>query len=433
MKNKNKWILGTGAAITALAVLSGLAFGQNLISAEASGWTSQGAGKYSVVSEGVLVSEPTDEDYNHANAKRTEALTKGEKISEDASLNKSSDPLLPRQKLKNLDNKSAKALQNQNARVSYKPHSKDGIPEERFLYVQKLGTADGTVLVEDRTTATPHLIASPDNRAYLFEDNGLLYSIDSESLAVSQLTADEQQGVSLDELQSLVAESEDDVYLAWATQPFWSQDGAKVAYLSNRNSVGEEGGEIWLADPNNGEESQVYRSGDWLGLLGWTSAGDIVFWEGKKSNVRLLSLDGEATDLGLGEVYNAQLDPSGRWLVYSPTKAPAEFMAYAFDTGGSEPIASATSGLQFDPSVEFSKKGNKVLLVEYVDDSGDRLIHTFDLDTKQSGRIAPPSKVSITGVPQWVTDEQILVNGKEGDISNAWVVNTAEGGTSDEN
>ncbi|OUS68242.1 hypothetical protein B1748_34265 [Paenibacillus sp. MY03] len=422
--------------VSAALLFGATAASYSYVSGQNNAVTELGVGKYIVTSNNIISTTPSSEEQRIASQLRTELIEKGENVDESASFNLKPDSSYPAQKIFSINDttKQSSNLNDETTILQYTVKNPSGVESVRNLYLHKVVTQNGVELVPNNTTATPALIPSPDGGKYLFEDMNSIFTIDTKSLSVTQITQDYVDGYDKNKLHNELKEKEQSLFRA--TNPVWSLDGTQVSYLSNRTAVDNTSMEIWVIDLLNGTERKVYSSTQPVGTFGWTSTKNLIIWEdshdGSLYSIKELSLKGETSPALLENVDIKDLSRDGKKLLYSPSRPSKDFWVFDIETKEKHQILSVGTGIQFDPTAKFSPEGDKVVALEFAGTKGERIVYVTDIGVGSTQTFGSSDNEIYTATPDWVNNDTLLLNVEKSGESNAKLISVELRGEANE-
>ncbi len=191
--------------------------------------------------------------------------------------------------------------------------------------------------------------------------------------------------------------------LYWASDPNWSPDGRRIAFTSNRETLGSSSDmSVWVLDVATGKATKALGStGDKYRIFGWTAQGQILAWEYSQLPNSLVAispttgdkevlLEGEYLEfLALSDDYKMVLyasRPSGE----NSTSSFAKLYAFSADTRESQLLFEETP-IERLSSIrpDFSEQSDRVVAV-LSDVQGGHTLWVYDLRRQISQRVSLP-------------------------------------------
>lgn len=260
-----------------------------------------------------------------------------------------------------------------------------------------------------RPDALPLLASPADPDLYLLERNAAMFLFDARDLSVTFLG-------DAGERRARLAESSDERPLTWAQEPRWSPDGRFVAFLTNRDTLGEHfGTSIWVHELASGQEFAVLRgeAGRPVVSRGWTPENQVIAEDylpvpGRAPRVSLvaLGLDGSRRVLVPGATYVAQ-SRDARTLVW--WRQSGELRALDLVDGRQSYIwRNESDGPRLRSlQVDFSADGRR-LVTDLEDARHAQSLLVHDLETGESRPVAVRPGWQLALPAGWAADRLVL-------------------------
>ncbi|REK71512.1 PD40 domain-containing protein [Paenibacillus paeoniae] len=418
-------------ALSALSMLLLVGLTVNMVSGQESGLSRNklAGGQYFVAAANLISTTPSIEEKILISQQRKEVIAKGEEFDQLATLKP--DPLYSPQKFYsyNEELKEANEVKSEPVVLYYNVTYQKGVTTEKQLYLHKVISNQGIVLIPDHTIATPELIPSPNEEKYLFSDDGNIFMIDAESLEVSHISKDNVDGYDkLKIIDSLIEGQQ----LFWAWDPKWSLDGESIVYVSNRSHMNGRGMDIWKIDVGDGSETKIYSHSQSLRVIGWTNRNEILIKRTNDNNsediIEKISISGERIAELLKSVDVLDISADGTKLLYSPNRPSTELRV--FDLISNEDVYTLDVGnaIQFDPTATFSPDGEKIVALKYTGVNGEREVCVVNIQSKSDQTFASSKNQMFYSDISWINNVDILINSIEDNKSKAKVVETNVGG-----
>jgi WD40-like Beta Propeller Repeat len=277
----------------------------------------------------------------------------------------------------------------------------------------------------------PPLLENPANSDLsLLERNAAVFLLDTGRMSVKLLGNPAARSSLLAEVARLqedrnAAAAEDGVQpipaLNWGQEPHWSLDGRYVAFLSNRDLVGEQlGNSVWVHELATERDLLVHagQAGQHLVVRGWTPDNELIVDEytrinGNASRARIvaLKLDGSRRTLIAGQGRFVAQSPDGRTLIFLQQRRgrPNELRALDLAGGRQTTIWQDTpTGLHLRSlKVEFSANGQR-LVTDLEDARNNQRLLIYNLRTGQTRVVPVHSGWQLGLPPSWVGNRLLL-------------------------
>lgn len=282
---------------------------------------------------------------------------------------------------------------------------------------------DGKTRYVVRPDALP-LFANPANGDLsVLERNAALFMLDGRSLKVTFLGDADARTTRLASLRARAAEATEEpeqgtTDLSWALGPHWSPDGRYIAFLTNRDTLGEHfGTSIWVHEVATGSERVILRAeaGRPVVVRGWTPDNELIVDDyrtaangSQRVVLAALGLDGSRRRLATGR-FIAQSPDAGILIWLRQRGAHAELLALDLDTGRQRMIwrETANSLRLRSVKVEFRADGRR-LVTDLEDSRNVQSLLVYDLETGKR-RIIPVRSGSQLALPAtWVGDRLLV-------------------------
>lgn len=268
--------------------------------------------------------------------------------------------------------------------------------------------ADGKIRYTSRPDASP-LHWSPANRSLaLLERNSAIFLLDTDKLQVRFLGNPEERRAGLEAAAQLqarsaasAAQTEEEVLnaLNWGQEPHWSPDGRYVAFLTNRDTLGEHfGTSIWVHELATGNERAILRAtaGHPVVVRGWTPKNELIVDDYtvtnkvSRSSVVALGLNGSRRRLSPAAGSFVAQSPDARTLLWiQPRGRQNELRALDLVSGKQNVVwKDSWKGMRLrSAQVEFSADGRR-FVTDLEDAHNAQSLLVYDLGTGKS-RILP--------------------------------------------
>ena len=278
----------------------------------------------------------------------------------------------------------------------------------------------------------PPLIGNPANSDLsLLERNSALFLLDTGNMSVELLgNPDERSSLMADlaRLQTVESGAASDKNspqptsaLNWGQLAHWSPDGRYIAFLSNRDLLGEQlGNSIWVHEHATGNEIAVSRgqAGRHLVVRGWTPGNELIVDEytrtdrrALRSTLAALKLDGSRRSLIRGQGRFVAQSPDGRTLIWLQQRSgrPNELRALDLVSGRQSTIWTDTAnGLHLRSlRVEFSANGQR-LVTDLEDARNLQKLLVYNLRTGRTRVVPVHSGWQLGLPPSWVGNQLLL-------------------------
>lgn len=383
-----------------------------------------GAGPFSVSVPGLLVRQPSESERTDVARRRTEAIERGEAPE--------TVPAHYPMEVQEYDSLTGRIrpVQFRSVHITYNnAFSADGTPQQE-LFLLLVETAKGAILVPEPETPTPPIKVYPELGRYVFEDNGGLWTIDAETMNVTQITRDTIEG--LDRSTQARIATLGGGLLYWATSPVLSPDGHYIAYFSNRSRPTDPNwGEVWVVDLNSGAERRVFSQGkNPIGVLGWTPDGSLLVRDMRRvpadepgDLIEVVSLNGSVQKVLMQNVDVLGMSQTGEKIIFSRLRPYSSLSLLDVSTGAEEQIADLPPGRYFDPTIHFSPDGRRIVGLIVAGMQGEREIFIRDIESKNDRIEKLPFDDLILETPQWIASDVLIINSKNGrGATRSWLL-----------
>lgn len=273
--------------------------------------------------------------------------------------------------------------------------------------------------------ALPLLTSPVDSNLALLERNSALFLFDARSMKVTFLGDPEERRARLAaaaELQaSAAAGASNDSgsnALNWAVGPQWSQNGLYIAFLTNRDTLGEHfGNSIWVHDLSTGHERVILhgQAGEHSVVRGWTSRHELVNEEfrsglggSQQISVAAVGLNGSRGRLASGRFVAQSAD--ARTLIWLRQRGPhAHLVALDLGNNRQQVIWEETPNSMRLRSikVEFSSDGRRVV-TDLENSRNVQSLLVYDLKTGKRRILPVRAGWQIALPPAWIGQRILL-------------------------
>jgi len=301
--------------------------------------------------------------------------------------------------------KAAKALTKQEVKFQ-----DAGTGEEFALDLLTYTGEKGKNVIAEPGSATPKLSKNPkDSSQILFEKNYGLYILDTKTNKVKALGDHQARmnayGKKLGATDH--GDHQDTRTLYWSTLPVWSQDGAQVAFISNRDHINTDKPGImtlWVHNVATGQEVKV--SGDDLAAarpFGWSNDGSILYneyqWTNNKSDATIVALNPSTKQkkaLAKGEF--VAISDDAQTILYTQGEADnVKLFALSVATGESKLIFKAANGeVLRSYKADFSADGTRIV-TDVQSPTGAQSLFVYNLQTGADNRLTLAQGKQLSG------------------------------------
>jgi hypothetical protein len=284
----------------------------------------------------------------------------------------------------------------------------------------------------------PPLLGNPvKSNLSLLERNAALFVLDTGNMSV-RLLGDSAERSSL--IHGAVGDKAGEPPVAalnWGQEAHWSPDGRYIAFLSNRDILGEQlGNSVWVHEYATGRELAAVhgQAGQHVVVRGWTPANELIADEYTRANgnsaqtLVALKLDGSRRRLVSAPGSFVAQTPDGRTLIWLQRRGgrPNELRALDLSGGRQGLIWKDTpAGLHLRSlKVAFSADGQR-LVTDLEDSRNAQKLLVYNLKTGQT-RILPVSSGWQLGLPvSWAANRLVLPLERKG-VARTFLVNPDE-------
>lgn len=259
----------------------------------------------------------------------------------------------------------------------------------------------------------------------LLERNSAIFLLDTDKLQVTFLGNPEERHAGLEaaaRLRSSSAaqtEQEGEHTLNWGQEPYWSWDGRYVAFLTNRDTLGEHfGTSIWVHELATGKERAILRStaGRPVVVRGWTPKNELIVDEytvtnnTSRSSVVALGLDGSRRRLSPAAGSFVAQSPDARTLLWLQSRGRENELRSLDLVNGSQKVIWKDSwkGMRLrSAQVQFSADGKR-LVTDLEDARNAQSLLVYDLKTGKTRILPVRTGWQISLPASWVGNRLLL-------------------------
>lgn len=284
---------------------------------------------------------------------------------------------------------------------------------------------DGKTRYVGRPDAQPLHWSPASQNLGLLERNSAIFLLDTDEMQVRLLGNPEERRASLEaavQVQaSSAAQTEDQGThaLNWGQEPYWSPNGRHVAFLTNRDTLGEHfGTSIWVHELATGRERAILRAtaGRPVVVRGWTPKNELIVDEytvtngTSRSAVVALGLNGPRRRLSSAAGSFVAQTPDARTLLWLQSRGRENELRALDLVNGSKKVIWKDSwkGLRLrSAQVEFSADGRR-LVTDLEDAQNAQSLLVYDLQTGKSRIIPVRTGWQISLPASWVGNRLLL-------------------------
>ena len=282
---------------------------------------------------------------------------------------------------------------------------------------------DGKIRYASRPDALPLRWNPAQQNLGLLERNSALFLLDTDKLQVSFLGNSDDRIAGLQAAAQLravaAAEEEGPQGLNWGQEAHWSPDGRHIAFLTNRDTLGEHfGTSLWVHDMETGEERVILRgtAGKPAVVRGWTPRNELIVDEytatngASRSSLVALGLNGSRRRLSNAAGSFVAQSSDARTLVWMHSRGRENELRTLDLVSGRQKVIWKDSwkGLRLRSAVvEISADGQR-LVTDLEDARHAQSLLVYDLRTGKTRIIPVRAGWQISLPASWVGNQLLL-------------------------
>lgn len=284
--------------------------------------------------------------------------------------------------------------------------------------IAKIYFNNKTILAADPDHTPFRLIPSSDFSRYLIvhDDRELWFIDDPVKCIPKKISKDTYEGKSISELLKSIS-GRDDRLLYWISNPMFSPDGNKVAFISNRDCLDRQGSSIWINDLTTNNEYALVRSinGEYYNLIGWFDSENVlcVKYDKEGSTYYVIDMKGNIYGPFLNDKDVVAIYRDGK-IAYTDNSSKKIYVSqYDFNNHDIKSIyddAEINGEYLIKNSFHFSPDGSALSLAYAADTNGTLYIKIINLNNKKEIILKDsPSGEWFLFNNDWIDNTRLLV------------------------